>query len=86
MLKDKKLKSRIMRKGARGRVLTEREKLFNRLISQFRYLVEQTFGILKQHYGFDRMRYLGSEKGEMEFYLKAMALNLKKGARLCFQV
>jgi IS5 family transposase len=86
MLKDKKMKSRIMRKAARGRELTEREKLFNRLISKFRYLVEQTNGILKQHYGFSRMRYLGCEKGEMEFYLKAMALNLKKAARLCFQV
>jgi IS5 family transposase len=86
MLKEKKMKSRIMRKAARGRALTEREKLFNRLISGFRYLVEQTNGILKQHYGFKRMRYLGCEKGEMEFYLKAMALNLKKAARLCFQI
>jgi len=86
MLKDKKMKIRIMRKAARGRALTEREKIFNRLISGFRYKVEQTTGILKRHYGFKRMRYLGCDKGEMEFYLKSMALNLKKAARLCFQV
>jgi transposase, IS5 family len=86
MLKEKKLKNRIMRKAVRGHALTEREKLFNRLISGFRYLVEQTNGILKQHYGFNRMRYLGCEKCEMEFYLKAMALNLKKASRLCFQI
>ncbi len=86
MLKEKKMKSRIMRKAARGRELTEREKIFNRLISGFRYLAEQTIGTLKHHYGFDRMRYLGCEKGEMEFYLKAMAFNLKKAARICFEV
>jgi|SRR5208282_616685 len=86
MLKCKKMKCRIMRKAVRGRALTEREKVFNRLISGFRYIVEQTNGILKHHYGFKRMRYLGCEKGEMEFYLKSMALNLKKAVRLCFQV
>jgi IS5 family transposase len=31
MLKEKKIKVRVMRKGARGRVLTERKKIFNHL-------------------------------------------------------
>ena len=86
MLKDKKLKNRIMKKAARNRPLTEHEKLYNRLISKFRFLVEQTNGILKKHYEFTRMRYLGCAKGQMEFNLKAMALNLKKAVRLCFQI
>jgi transposase, IS5 family len=86
MLKEKKMKNRIMKKAARNRPLKDREILFNRLISKFRYLVEQSNGILKKHYGMIRMRYLGCQKGGMEFYLKAMALNLKKAVRLCFQV
>jgi uncharacterized protein YnzC (UPF0291/DUF896 family) len=36
----------------------------------------------KKHLGFTRMRYLGNDKGNMEFHLKSMALNLKKASLL----
>lgn len=81
-----KMKDRIMKKAARNRALTENEKMWNREISKIRYKVEQTIGLLKKHLGFYRMSYIGTEKGQMEFYLKSMALNIKKAIRLCVQV
>ncbi|MEW6262194.1 MAG: transposase [Thermodesulfobacteriota bacterium] len=54
----------------------------NRLISRLRYTVEQGFGTLKRRYRFDRARYLGILKIEMEFYLNAMAFNLRKAAAM----
>jgi IS5 family transposase len=72
----------IMQKAARGKPLTFFQHLVNRIISAFRYRVEQGMGTLKKHYGFTRMRYLGLSKGNMEFLLNAMAFNLKKAERM----
>jgi transposase, IS5 family len=68
----------IMHKAHRNKPLTLLERLINRLISAVRYRVEQCIGTLKRGYGFFRMRYIGLDRGQMEFYLNAMALNLKK--------
>lgn len=70
----------IMYKAHRNRPLTLLQRLINRLISTVRYRVEQCIGTLKRGYGFFRMRYIGIKKGQMEFYLNAMAFNLKKAA------
>lgn len=70
----------IMYKAARNKPLTFIQCLINKLISQIRYVVEQGIGTLKRRYGFFRMRYIGLEKGNMEFMLNAMAFNLKKAA------
>jgi transposase, IS5 family len=70
----------IMYKAHRNRPLTPLQRLINRLISTIRYRVEQCVGTLKRGYGFFRMRYIGINKGQMEFYLNAMAFNLKKAA------
>jgi len=72
----------IMHKAARGKPLTFFQRFINRIISAFRYRVEQGMGTLKKHYGFTRMRYLGLKKGNMEFLLIAMAFNLKKAVRM----
>jgi IS5 family transposase len=72
----------IMHKAARGKPLTIFQRFINRIISAFRYRVEQGMGTLKKHYGFIRMRYTGLKKGNMEFLLNAMAFNLKKAARM----
>jgi len=58
------------------------ERLDNRLVSKVRAIVERSFGTLKRLYGFARSRYVGLAKVELEFYLNAMAFNLKKGLRL----
>ena len=72
----------IMHKAAREKPLTPFQRLINRIISAFRYRVEQGMGTLKKHYGFTRMRYRGLSKGNMEFLLNAMAFNLKKAVRM----
>lgn len=72
----------IMHKAARGKPLTPFQRFINRIISAFRYRVEQGMGTLKKHYGFTRMRYRGLSKGNMEFLLNAMAFNLKKAVRM----
>jgi len=82
IIKHRKLVNGIMKKAARGHPLNEKEKSWNKKISQVRYKVERTFGTLKRLYGFSRMRYLGIKKGLMEFYLKAMAFNLRKAVNL----
>lgn len=82
ILKNKQLKDFIMYKAARGRKLTEYQKVVNKGISKVRYVIEQVFGILKKHYHFDRCRYGGLEKVNMEFKLVSMAYNLKKAASM----
>lgn len=78
ILADRKLVDGIMYKAVRGRPLTEAGIMRNRVISKLRFIVEQGFGTLKRRYRFKRARYLGCAKTEMEFYLNAMAFNLKK--------
>jgi len=70
----------IMYKASRGQPLSEPEKLMNRVISGLRGKVERAFGTLKRDYGFRRTRYLGCAKVKLEFFLNAMAFNLKKAA------
>ena len=68
----------LMHKKIKGKEFSEESKEFNRKISKVRYRVEQTFGLLKEHFGFDRVRYQGLVKVDLEFRLKGMAFNLKK--------
>jgi len=72
------LSDKIMHKAVKGKPLTEEQKEENREISKYRYVVEQTFGLLKLHFGFDRMRYIGNRKCNLEYRIKSMAFNLKK--------
>ncbi len=67
-----------MIKKTKGQELTEIQKKFNKAISKYRFKIEQTFGLLKKHLGFRRMRYLGIAKCELEFQLKSGAFNIKK--------
>lgn len=82
-LRHARIKNGIMYKKVKGQDINPWATRFNKLISKVRYKVEQSFAILKQHYGFTRMRYVGIEKCTAECYLKAMAFNLKKAALLC---
>lgn len=68
----------IMNKAVRGKELTHEEKLRNKEISKKRYVVEQSFGLLKQHFKFTRMRYLGLEKSTLENSVKMLSHNIKK--------
>lgn len=79
-LEENGLTDGIMYKAARGKELSEAQKLMNRVISRLRGKVERAFGTLKRDYGFQRARYLGTLKVKLEFMLNAMAFNLKKAA------
>ena len=78
LLKECGYEDLIMVKKQRGKDLSDFDKSLNKAISKIRYRVEQTFGLLKLHFGFDRARYVGIDKFEMEYRIKAMAFNIKK--------
>ncbi len=79
MLHAKKIKCGIMHKAARGRPLTERQKLFNKLISKQRFRIEQCFGTLKRRFNFRRSSYFTTLKTEAQMLMKCLCLNLLKG-------
>lgn len=81
-LAERNLVDGIMFRAARGHPLTREAVARNRLISRLRFVVEQGFGTLKRRYRFKRARYIGCAKTELEFYLNAMAFNLKKAAAM----
>jgi IS5 family transposase len=84
LLAENGIKDFIMHKKTKGSELSGFQKKVNRFISGVRYVVEQTFGILKQHFGIDKARYIGIKKVQMEFELTAIAYNLKKAANMLY--
>ncbi len=68
----------IMDKAARNRELTPSERAANRQVRSVRSKVERAFVTLKRGYEFFCARYLGRAKVELEFFLSAMAFNLKQ--------
>jgi hypothetical protein len=58
------------------------QKLFNRLISKRRFIVEQGFGTLKRRFCFGRASYISRLKVEAQLRLKAICFNLLKAVNL----
>jgi IS5 family transposase len=83
-LKENNYLDGIMMKAKRNKPLKEFEKLINKQISKYRFIVERGFGTLKQHYKFNATRYLGIEKTNQQFHLNAMAFNIKKAVLMAF--
>jgi IS5 family transposase len=71
--------NRILHKAKRNQPLNEQQKHQNRQWSSVRSTVERVFGILKQHYGIGKARYLGLKRNQARFMLAAMAYNIKRG-------
>lgn len=83
-LRGQGIKSAIMHKAKRNKPLTQRQRNANKAISKTRYIVEQCFGTMKRLFGMARASYLGTEKVNAQFTLKAMCLNLLKAAnKIC---
>lgn len=80
-LQSKGIKNGLMYKASRNQPLTKWQKLFNKLISKKRYLVEQGFGTLKRKFMMTRASYFTTVKVEAQMLLKAIAFNLLKGLR-----
>ena len=78
ILREKNLKSGIMRKKKKGKEMDPESKAFNREVSSHRYRVERSFGSLKKHFGWSRSKYIGLEKTRDQLALGAIAFNLKR--------
>jgi IS5 family transposase len=76
MLVHYDIRNRIMRKAVKNRPLNHWEKVFNRLISKRRYVVERTFGGLKKWFCAGTARYVGVVKTHGQHVLEAIAHNL----------
>jgi IS5 family transposase len=63
-----------------------RQKQENKQRSSIRYIVERTFGLLKQHHGLAKARYLGLERNKIRAQLIAMSHNLKTGMNIFKQM
>ena len=80
ILESKNLVDKIMLKATKSKKLTAEENEYNKEISKFRYVVEQTFGLLKLHFGYTRCRYISQRKVELEYMLKSLSFNIKKAS------
>jgi len=86
LLKEKKIKNRIMKRAYRNRPLTKEDKIFNKLHAGTRSIVEGVFGVMKLHQGLRKARYVGLDRNRAGLYLMCIAHNLKRAMtlnRLC---
>ena len=70
-----------------GRIKTEsmggyERIMHNRLISKYRYIVEQCFGTLKRRFDMHRARYAGLTKVQGQLTLKSCCFNLLKAVNM----
>lgn len=78
-LSERRIGNRVMKRAYRNRPLSAEEKRFNRLHAGVRSTVERVFGVLKQHYGMEKGRYLGLGRNRTRFELMCVAHNIKRG-------
>ena len=82
LLAGRSIENRILHKAKRKQPLSGVQKQQNRRWSGIRSTVERVFGILKQHYGIGKARYLGLKRNQARFMMAAMAYNIKRGAAI----
>ena len=75
-VKNHKVKNRIQHKACKNRPLTHWKKMYNRLISRKRWVVERTFGGMRRWFGCGTTRYAGLAKTHTQHLLEAIAYNL----------
>ena len=76
ILKERKLKNHILKKAAKNKPLTKREKEFNKAVGQIRFKVERTFGGIKRWFGGGFARYRGISKMHTQNLMEALCYNL----------
>lgn len=77
-----KQNNKVLHRAYRNKPLTGQQKKENKQHSKVRYIVERTFGLLKQHHGLAKARYLGLERNKARALLIAMSHNLKTGMNI----
>tara|TARA_R110002167_G_scaffold357811_1_gene573518 strand:+ start:95 stop:346 length:252 start_codon:yes stop_codon:yes gene_type:complete len=75
-----------LHRAYRNKPLTVEQKSENKQNSSVRYIVERTFGLLKQHHGLRKGRYLGLERNKARAQLIAISHNLKTGMNIFKQM
>lgn len=81
-LRQEGYRSRIHRKGTRGRPLSEREKQGNKTKSRIRARVEHVFGVMSQRAGGKLIRGVGWARTRMKIGLRNLAYNMDRYAML----
>ena len=82
IVSEKGLRNHIMFKAKKNKPLTQRELLFNRLISKVRYKIERTFGSIKRWFQSGATRYVGKAKTHSQHLMEAIAFNLYRSPRI----
>lgn len=82
MLEERGYRSRIHRKGVRGRALAERERQGNKTRSRVRARVEHVFGFQKMAAGDLVVRTIGAARAKVKIGLRNITYNLARYARL----
>lgn len=77
-LAEQGIEDHIMRPNYRRRLLTRDDKTRNKQIASVRYQVERTFAVLKQWYGYSRVRYRSLVRNSLQLQLLCVAMNLRR--------
>jgi transposase, IS5 family len=76
------IEDRVMYRAARNTPLKPWQTWFNKAVAGIRAGVERRFAVMKRHYGFRRVRYLGLVRNACHLHLLCTAINLKRALAL----
>ncbi len=66
-LKSKGYTNLIMKRNEKWKEMSHEDNEFNKRTNEVRTKIEETFGLLKNHFGFNKSRYEGLLKVDLEF-------------------
>lgn len=69
---------RVMYRAARNKPLKPWQSWFNKAVAAIRCAVERRFAVMKRHYRFRRVRYLGLVRNACHLHLLCTAINLRR--------
>lgn len=76
LLKERKMKNRILKKAKKNKPLTALELKFNKMVGKIRFKVERCFGSIKRWFNGAVARYRGLEKMHTQNLMEAISYNL----------
>lgn len=83
-LKAQGIKDRIMHRSHKHQTqLPYWQQRRNTLIGPIRSRVERVFGLMKQYYGYSRVRYMSLARNQLQLQLLCLAINLRRATVLC---
>ena len=82
LLEGKDIQNNILQRAYKNKPLTQAQKIHNQFASQVRYVVEQTFGLLKKYYGLAQARYMGIKRNQARLTIICIAHNLKRAVNI----